>query len=108
MRCRQQAYGYETCHILCPRHSSESDSFEVDGANSARAILRQRNVSEQEIDTVWTAIALHTTPGIPQHMYPVVALLTTVLRWTFSESPTRNFPVLIAKLSLPHIPALST
>jgi hypothetical protein len=25
---------------------------------------------------VWTAIALHTTPGIPQHMHPVVALLT--------------------------------
>jgi hypothetical protein len=25
---------------------------------------------------VWTAIALHTTPGIPQHMHPVIALLT--------------------------------
>jgi hypothetical protein len=25
---------------------------------------------------VWTAIALHTTPGIPQYMHPVVALLT--------------------------------
>jgi hypothetical protein len=25
---------------------------------------------------VWTAIALHATPGIPQHMHPVVALLT--------------------------------
>jgi hypothetical protein len=25
---------------------------------------------------VWTAIALHTTPGIPQHMHPVVALVT--------------------------------
>jgi hypothetical protein len=27
-------------------------------------------------DTVWTAIALHTTPGIPRHMHPVVALVT--------------------------------
>src|ERR1700739_3284607 len=27
-------------------------------------------------ETVWTAIALHTTPGIPQHMHPVVALVT--------------------------------
>ena len=34
------------------------------------------SISEAEIDTVWTAIALHTTPGIPQHMHPVVALLT--------------------------------
>lgn len=28
------------------------------------------------MDAVWTAIALHTTPGIPQHMEPVIALLT--------------------------------
>jgi HD domain len=61
---------------LMPQHSSESDRFEVDGANAARAFLRQHNISPQEIDTVWTAIALHTTPGIPQYMHPVVALLT--------------------------------
>ena len=61
---------------LTPRYSSKTDRFEVDGANSARAFLRRHNISEQEIDTVWTAIALHTTPGIPQYMHPVVALLT--------------------------------
>src|ERR1700681_4890765 len=61
---------------LTPQYSSKSDRFEVDGANSARAFLRQHNISQQEIDTVWAAIALHTTPGIPQYMHPVVALLT--------------------------------
>src|SRR5271167_3143098 len=61
---------------LTPRYSSKSDRFEVDGANSARAFLRQHNISQQDIDTVWAAIALHTTPGIPQYMHPVVALLT--------------------------------
>jgi hypothetical protein len=61
---------------LTPRYSSKSDRFEVDGANAARGFLRQRNISQPEIDTVWTAIALHTTPGIPQYMHPVVALLT--------------------------------
>jgi hypothetical protein len=61
---------------LTPQHSSKSDRFEVDGANAARAFLCQHNISPQEIDTVWTAIALHTTPGIPQYMHPVVALLT--------------------------------
>ena len=61
---------------LAPQYSSKSDRFEVDGANAARAFLRQHNISQQEIDTVWTAIALHTTPGIPQYMHPVVALLT--------------------------------
>src|SRR5882757_3346588 len=61
---------------LTPQYSSKSDRFEVDGANSARAFLRQHNISQQDIDTVWTAIALHTTPGIPQYMHPVVALVT--------------------------------
>src|SRR6202521_1523160 len=62
---------------LTPQYSSKSDRFEVDGANAAREFLRQHNISQQEIDTVWTAIALHTTPGIPQYMHPVVALLTS-------------------------------
>src|SRR5580698_4321768 len=61
---------------LTPRHSSANERFEVDGANTARDFLRGRGISEAEIDTVWTAIALHTTPGIPQHMHPVVALVT--------------------------------
>src|ERR1700686_3378407 len=61
---------------LTPMFSSASDRFEVDGANAARAFLRRHNISQQEIDTVWTAIALHTTPGIPQYTHPVVALLT--------------------------------
>src|ERR1700676_4493368 len=61
---------------LTPQYSSKSDRFEVDGANAAQAFLRRHNISQQEIDTVWAAIALHTTPGIPQYMHPVVALLT--------------------------------
>jgi len=61
---------------LTSRYSSRTDRFEVDGANCARAFLRQHKISEQEIDTVWTAIALHTTPGVTQYMRPVVALVT--------------------------------
>jgi len=61
---------------LTPQYSSKTDRFEVDGANTARAFLREQSISQQEIDIVWTAIALHTTPGIPQYMHPVVALLT--------------------------------
>ena len=36
------------------------------------------NVPEEKIRNVWEAIALHTTPGIPQHMRPEVALLIRV------------------------------
>lgn len=61
---------------LVPAYSSDADRFEVDGANAARDFLHRHHISEQDIDQVWTAIALHTTPGIPQHMRPVIALLT--------------------------------
>jgi HD superfamily phosphodiesterase len=53
-----------------------NERFEVDGANAARDFLRRQGIAQQDIDIVWTAIALHTTPGIPQHMHPVIALLT--------------------------------
>src|SRR6202048_3439274 len=61
---------------LVPAYSSATDRFEVDGANAARDFLRRHRIAEQDIDHVWTAIALHTTPGIPQYMHPIVALLT--------------------------------
>src|SRR3984957_16722575 len=59
---------------LVPDYSSDADRFEVDGANAARDFLRRHKISEHDIDLVWTAIALHTTPGIPQYMHPVVTL----------------------------------
>jgi hypothetical protein len=61
---------------LTPGHSSDEERFEVDGANAAREFLRSHDITRSDIDTVWTAIALHTTPGIPRHMHPVVALVT--------------------------------
>jgi hypothetical protein len=75
---------------LTPQHSSAHERFEVDGANAARDFLKQHGIAQADIDTVWTAIALHTTPGIPQHMHPVVALVTAgvemdVLGLTYAE-----------------------
>ena len=61
---------------LIPAHSSRDERFEVDGANAARDFLLGEGIAPQDADTVWTAIALHTTPGIPRHMHPVVALVT--------------------------------
>src|SRR6266403_1272090 len=86
---------------LTPQYSSRADRFEVDGANTARAFLRQHNISEQEIDIVWTAIALHTTPGIPQYMHPVVALLTNgvemdVLGMAYSEFSDADREAIVA------------
>jgi hypothetical protein len=75
---------------LTKKHSSPHERFEVDGANAARDFLKSYGVSPSDIDLVWTAVALHTTPGIPQHMHPVVALVTAgvemdVLGLTYAE-----------------------
>ena len=75
---------------LTRQHGSVNERFEVDGANAARDFLRTHGISPHEVDLVWTAIALHTTPGIPQHMHPVIALVTAgvemdVLGLTYGE-----------------------
>lgn len=61
---------------LMPSHSSKDERFEVDGAHAARDFLLSHDIPEADAYTVWTAIALHTTPGVPVHMHPVVALVT--------------------------------
>lgn len=49
--------------------------FEVDGANAARDFLRSHRIPEADVHKVWTAIAFHTTPGIPEFLHPEAALL---------------------------------
>jgi hypothetical protein len=71
-------------------HSSVDERFEVDSAHAARDFLRSHAIPESDVNTVWNAIALHTTPGIPKHMHPVVALVTAgvemdVLGLTYAE-----------------------
>jgi len=50
--------------------------FEVNSADEARRFLRGHGVPEDSVRRVWTAIALHTTPGIPEFMEPEIALVT--------------------------------
>jgi hypothetical protein len=61
---------------LTSAHASPDLRFEVDGANAARDFMRGYGVAERDIEDVWAAIALHTTPGIPEHMRPTIALVT--------------------------------
>jgi HD domain len=62
---------------LTERYRRSQNRFEVDSANAAREFLRSYGVTESEVDTVWDAIALHTTPGIPEHKKAEVALVTS-------------------------------
>src|SRR5690606_11927127 len=61
---------------LTERHASKDLRFEVDGANAAAGFMKSHGISDRDIEDVWTAIALHTTPGIPEHMRPTIALVT--------------------------------
>ena len=61
---------------LMPAYSSADKRFEVDGANAAADFLRRHGVPNDAIELVWTSIALHTTPGIPEFMRPEIALVT--------------------------------
>ncbi|MCV7172492.1 HD domain-containing protein [Mycobacterium manitobense] len=53
--------------------SNAEQRFEVDGADHGRAFMLERGFSTAAAETVWTAIALHTTPGIPGRMGPEIA-----------------------------------
>ncbi|MFC4017597.1 HD domain-containing protein [Micromonospora sp. GCM10011542] len=59
--------------LLTP-FSDVEQRFEVDGADHARTFLLDRGFSAAAAETVWTAIALHTTLGIPERMAPEIGL----------------------------------
>ena len=61
---------------LTKKYRSSDHRFEIDGANAARDFLRANGVEEATAGVVWDAIALHTTPEIPWHKRPEIALVT--------------------------------
>ena len=61
---------------LVEPYKSEDQRFELDGAAQARAFLTSFGRSATEADTVWAAIALHTTPEVPYQMAPEIAATT--------------------------------
>ncbi|MFL5069074.1 MAG: HD domain-containing protein [Xanthobacteraceae bacterium] len=87
---------------LVDAFETETRRFEVDGADAAREFLRGHGIPEPKADLVWEAIALHTTPGIPQYMRPEIALthsgvLMDVLGAEFDEyTPQQRDQVIAA------------
>jgi hypothetical protein len=62
---------------LTDRYRQSQLRFEVNGANAARDFLRSYGIPKASVEIVWDAIALHTTPGIPEHKKAEVALVTS-------------------------------
>ncbi|MCH4872547.1 MULTISPECIES: HD domain-containing protein [Pseudomonas] len=81
---KQLAYDPELLYVgamfhdlgLVEGHRTQNERFEVDSANSAKAFMRPFGLSDDDVEQVWLAIALHTTPGVPHHLRPNVALVT--------------------------------
>jgi hypothetical protein len=87
---------------LIKKFASQTERFEVDGANAARQFLNAHNIAEDQVRAVWEAIALHTTPGIPKYMRPEVALLNSgvlldVLGVGFDQFPAELREEIVAK-----------
>lgn len=61
---------------LTEKYRRTDQRFEIDAADEARRFLGTYGFSDEAADTVWAAIALHTTPEIPLHMAPEIALVT--------------------------------
>ena len=81
---RQLAYNPELLYVGAMFHDlglvqgqrSADERFEVDSANAAKAFLQPYGLNDDDIEQVWLSIALHTTPGVTQHLRPNVALVT--------------------------------
>ena len=81
--------------------SDTEQRFEVDGADHGRKFLLERGFSTGAADTVWAAIALHTTPGIPGRMGPEIAtthlgVLTDVLGFGLDGMPSDQVSEIVA------------
>jgi hypothetical protein len=61
---------------LTARFGSTDRRFEIDGADAAKTFLRQHRMGDEAAARVWLAIALHTTPGVPEFLEPEIALVT--------------------------------
>ena len=92
---------------LTKKFSSQNERFEVDGANAVRQFLTAHNVPEEQVQTAWEAIALHTTPGVTQYMRPEIALLYSgvgldVLGKGFDQFPSELRDEIVARYPRKH------
>ena len=61
---------------LTEKYRRTDQRFEIDGADEARRFLTGHGLPENRVRVTWLSIALHTTPEIPYHLEPEVALVT--------------------------------
>ncbi|CQR61229.1 Metal Dependent Phosphohydrolase [Streptomyces leeuwenhoekii] len=77
-------YDPELLFLACVLHDiglteagDRKQRFEVDGADTAAEFLTAQGVPSADVDDVWEAIALHTSPGIAERRGTLCALVHT-------------------------------
>ncbi|MGH3378785.1 MAG: HD domain-containing protein [Actinoallomurus sp.] len=61
--------------------------FEVDGADVAAELLTAHGLPAADVDAVWLAIALHTSPGIAERRGPLCELTRSGVGMDFGRYP---------------------
>ncbi|HKT92438.1 MAG TPA: phosphohydrolase [Paraburkholderia sp.] len=65
---------------LSAAYAHSTARYELDSADAARRLLYHHGASLREQDDAWLAIALHTSPGIPECISPLAGVLAAAVR----------------------------
>ncbi|KAK5090513.1 hypothetical protein LTR05_000686 [Lithohypha guttulata] len=63
-----------------------SQRFEIEGADAASNLCASHGIPPDECHKVWTAIALHTSPGIAERIDPFTRLVRLGVKLDFSQA----------------------
>ncbi|KAF6231626.1 hypothetical protein HO173_010158 [Letharia columbiana] len=69
----------------CATENDGPQRFEVCGADAAAGHLRKFEVNDTDVQEVWTAISLHTSPGIAERITPLARLVRLAVLMDFNE-----------------------
>ena len=71
--------------IGCSIEYDGPQRFEVCGADAAAEHLQKFEVDDADIQEVWTAISLHTSPGIAERITPLARFVRLAVLTDFNE-----------------------
>lgn len=91
------AVGEQALFAACVLHDigltargNGTQRFEVDGADTAVAILAPLGVPDGDCSLIWEAIALHTSPGIAERRGPLAYLTRAGVGADFGRGPVTD------------------
>ena len=69
----------------CASEHNGPQPFEVCGADAAVEHIRNYEVNDADMQEVWTAISLHTSPGIAERITPLARYVRLAVLMDFNE-----------------------